>query len=49
MVTQRSWHNLQGFIDYTRSKQIDDTGNHRPSTVGAAGWKLHSKYVRKPC
>jgi hypothetical protein len=29
MVTQRSWHNLQGFIDYTRSKQIDDTGNHR--------------------
>jgi hypothetical protein len=29
MVTQRSWHNLQGFMDYTRSKQIDNTGYHR--------------------
>jgi hypothetical protein len=28
-VVQRSWHNLQGFANYTRSKELDDTGNHR--------------------
>ena len=28
-VTQRPWHNLSGFINYTRGKQIDDTGNRR--------------------
>ncbi len=26
---QRPWHNLSGFINYTRAKGIDDTGNHR--------------------
>jgi hypothetical protein len=29
LVTQRPWHNLSGFADYTRSKEIDDTGSHR--------------------
>ena len=28
-VVQRPWHNLSGLINYTRRKQIDDTGNHR--------------------
>jgi hypothetical protein len=28
-VTQRAWHNLQGFANYTRAKEIDDTGIHR--------------------
>jgi hypothetical protein len=28
-VIQRPWHNLSGFINYTRSKSIDDTHNHR--------------------
>jgi hypothetical protein len=28
-VTQRAWHNLQGFANYTRSKQVNDTGTHR--------------------
>jgi len=29
MVIQRPWHNLSGFINYTRAKQIDDTSTHR--------------------
>jgi len=28
-VIQRPWHNLSGFINYTRSKSIDDTHGHR--------------------
>jgi hypothetical protein len=28
-VTQRPWHNLSGFVNYTRSKEIDDLGHHR--------------------
>ncbi len=28
-VIQRPWHNLSGFFNYTWSKSIDDTGNHR--------------------
>jgi hypothetical protein len=28
-VIQRAWHNLSGFANYTRAKEIDDTGNHR--------------------
>jgi len=28
-VTQRPWHNLSGFMNYTRAKEIDDTGIHR--------------------
>jgi hypothetical protein len=28
-ITQRPWHNLSGFLNYTRAKEIDDTGNHR--------------------
>lgn len=28
-VVQRPWHNLSGFANYTRSKTMDDTGNHR--------------------
>jgi hypothetical protein len=28
-VVQRVWHNLDGLINYTRAKQIDDTGNRR--------------------
>jgi hypothetical protein len=28
-VIQRPWHNLSGFMNYTRSKEIDDLGNHR--------------------
>ena len=28
-VTQRPWHNLSGIMNYTRAKQIDDTGFHR--------------------
>ena len=26
---QRPWHNLSGFVNYTRSKELDDTGTHR--------------------
>lgn len=29
MVVQRPWHNLSGFVNYSRSKEIDNTGNHR--------------------
>ncbi|MGD0798846.1 MAG: TonB-dependent receptor [Acidobacteriaceae bacterium] len=29
LLIQRPWHNLSGFLDYTRAKEIDDTGNHR--------------------
>jgi hypothetical protein len=29
MVIQRPWHNLSGFVNYTRSKQIDDNSTHR--------------------
>jgi hypothetical protein len=28
-VIQRPWHNLSGFVNYTRAKEVDDTGNHR--------------------
>ena len=28
-VVQRPWHNLSGLMNYTRSKEIDDTGSHR--------------------
>ena len=28
-VIQRPWHNLSGLINYTRAKELDDTGNHR--------------------
>ncbi|HEX9201274.1 MAG TPA: carboxypeptidase-like regulatory domain-containing protein [Acidobacteriaceae bacterium] len=28
-VIQRPWHNLSGLVNYTRSKELDDTGNHR--------------------
>jgi Carboxypeptidase regulatory-like domain len=28
-VIQRPWHNLSGFMNYTRAKELDDTGNHR--------------------
>jgi hypothetical protein len=28
-VIQRPWHNLSGFINYTRSKEIDDVHGHR--------------------
>ncbi len=28
-VIQRPWHNLSGFVNYTRSKSIDDTHGHR--------------------
>jgi hypothetical protein len=28
-VIQRPWHNLSGFVNYTRAKEIDDTGTHR--------------------
>jgi len=28
-VIQRPWHNLSGLMNYTRSKEIDDTGQHR--------------------
>jgi hypothetical protein len=26
---QRPWHNLSGFVNYTRAKEIDDLGSHR--------------------
>jgi len=29
LLIQRPWHNLSGFMDYTRAKEIDDVGNHR--------------------
>lgn len=29
MIMQRPWHNLSGFVNYTWSKSIDDTGIHR--------------------
>jgi hypothetical protein len=29
LLIQRPWHNLSGFMDYTRAKEIDDLGNHR--------------------
>ena len=29
MIVQRPWHGLSGFMNYTWSKSIDDTGNHR--------------------
>jgi hypothetical protein len=29
LLIQRPWHNLSGFLDYTRAKEIDDVGNHR--------------------
>jgi len=29
MVIQRPWHNLSGFVNYTRAKQIDDNSTHR--------------------
>jgi hypothetical protein len=29
LLIQRPWHNLSGFMDYTRAKELDDTGNHR--------------------
>jgi hypothetical protein len=28
-VIQRPWHNLSGLFNYTRAKELDDTGNHR--------------------
>jgi Carboxypeptidase regulatory-like domain len=28
-VIQRPWHNLSGLINYTRAKELDDTGYHR--------------------
>jgi hypothetical protein len=28
-IIQRPWHGLSGFMNYTWSKSIDDTGNHR--------------------
>jgi hypothetical protein len=28
-VIQRPWHNISGLMNYTRAKQLDDTGNHR--------------------
>ena len=28
-LVQRPWHNLSGFMNYTRRKEIDDTGTHR--------------------
>jgi hypothetical protein len=28
-VIQRPWHNLSGLINYTRAKELDDTGHHR--------------------
>ena len=28
LLIQRPWHNLSGFMDYTRAKEIDDVGNH---------------------
>lgn len=28
-VIQRPWHNLSGLINYTRAKELDDTGTHR--------------------
>ncbi len=28
-VIQRPWHNLSGLMNYTRAKQLDDTGIHR--------------------
>lgn len=28
-VVQRPWHNLSGLLNYTRAKEIDDTGSHR--------------------
>jgi hypothetical protein len=28
-IVQRPWHGLSGFMNYTWSKSIDDTGNHR--------------------
>jgi hypothetical protein len=28
-VIQRPWHNLQGFVNYTRAKGLDDVGTHR--------------------
>ena len=29
LLIQRVWHNISGLMSYTRSKTIDDTGNHR--------------------
>jgi hypothetical protein len=29
LLIQRPWHNLSGFVDYTRAKELDDVGNHR--------------------
>lgn len=28
-IVQRPWHNLSGFMNYTRAKGVDDAGNHR--------------------
>ena len=28
-VIQRPWHNLSGLVNYTRAKELDDTGRHR--------------------
>ena len=28
-VIQRPWHNLSGLFNYTRAKELDDTGTHR--------------------
>ena len=29
LLVQRPWHNLSGTMEYTRQKEIDDTGTHR--------------------
>ena len=45
-VTQRPWHNLSGFANYTRSKEIDDTGNHRTQyPVGAQDGNFSRTYT----
>jgi hypothetical protein len=45
-VIQRPWHNLSGLINYTRSKELDDTGYHRTQyPVGAQDGNFTRNYT----
>jgi hypothetical protein len=44
-VTQRTWHNLSGFANYTRAKELDDTYTHRTQFgVGPQDGNFTRKY-----
>jgi hypothetical protein len=45
-VVQRVWHNLQGTANYTRAKEIDDTGNHRTQfPIGPQDGNFYRNYT----